>query len=129
MFGENREKVLGEFYHFQNPVLAIAHPECTIKHADVLPFKVSVRNPEKYPEYEKLIDNYVESVLFYDDRSGNYGFLEYGSGPHFYYRALNKTEGKEHARFVADAYYRYANHNYGGGEYWWNNYLRSGSRK
>ncbi|MCM8785393.1 MAG: LamG domain-containing protein [Candidatus Omnitrophica bacterium] len=128
-FDNTIENIINEFEHFQTPILSLPHPKWTIFETEVIPFKTSIKDPNKYPEYEQKIEEYVNSILYLDDKSGNYGFWEYGSGPHFCYRLLNKTENKDEAKFVADSYYRYANHNYGGSEYWWTNYLRSGERK
>lgn len=113
---------------FQMPILALAHPGWTMASGVFPPYHPY--DPQRFQRFERVLDKTVEFHIWAADRSGSYGFVEYGAAPYFLYKSekgMKRTFAKDD--LLEPSLYRYVGHEYGSQWYFWLNYLRSGDRR
>jgi hypothetical protein len=100
------------------PVLAIQDP-AWLRDTDALG-PIHPRDPKEFPRIESYLDNFFTAVDKRGDAAGDYGFLDYGNGPHTY-SGGPRMEGRPR-------FYRYYEMDYQWRTVLWLLYARSGDR-
>ncbi|HWB00979.1 MAG TPA: hypothetical protein VG713_20950, partial [Pirellulales bacterium] len=109
-------------------MLAATPPRCIqdpqwMRRSEALGY-VHPYDPKRFGDLERFLEHFVcEYLVGQADRWGDFGFLDYGCGPH-YYLNTRKLPGVDRPR----AHYRYSGNMYNGQTALWQAYARSGQR-
>lgn len=83
-------------------------------------------DPERFPEEEGFMENWFDQYHEIHEQWGNYGFFDYGAGPHVWYKQPN--DGPLAGQWIPFLN-RYSLKDYGFHAHLWRMFVRSGKRK
>ncbi|HEV7278864.1 MAG TPA: hypothetical protein VGN57_01520 [Pirellulaceae bacterium] len=110
---------------FSRPVLALADPQQLYQSEAMGP--IAPRDTDRFPKAEGFSEAYFDQYMGVIRSWGDYGFIDYGSGPHVWYRIAK--DGPLQGRWMPYVARYSGQWDYGFHSHLWRMYARSGQRK